>query len=83
MLPESYDVITISLAARRLAIRESDARVWLAERRLIVEVAGRSRVSWRAVLDELDKLRPAAPGEATPPPPSPHTNRPRAGLRSR
>lgn len=77
-----YDVITVSLAARRLTIRDADARAWLAERRLIVEVAGRERVSWRAVLDELDRLRPAAPGEATPPP-SPHTNRPRAGLRSR
>lgn len=82
MPPESYDVITVSRAVRRLGIRESDARAWLAERRLIVEVAGQPRVSWRAVLDELDKLRPAAPGEATPPPPSPNTHRPRAGLRS-
>lgn len=81
-MSEPYDVITVSLASRRLAIRDADARAWLAERRLIVKVAGRERVSWRAVLDELDKLRPAAPGEATPPPPSPHTHRPRAGLRS-
>jgi len=47
------DVLSVAEVARRLGMRREDVALWLRERRLVFDVAGRSRVVWGDVLDAL------------------------------
>ena len=57
-------LLTVSEAVRALRMRDRDARLWLHRHGLVLDVEGRRRVLWGAVLDTLT-------GETTAPPPKP------------
>lgn len=57
--PTRDSVLTVAGAVRALPMRDADARRWLIESGLVVDLMGRDRVIWGRVLDELSRTAPA------------------------
>jgi hypothetical protein len=59
------DVVSVSVAARALHIRDSVAAGWLRKHGLVLQIAGRQRVIWGDVLEAARHHAPAAASERT------------------